>query len=115
MSFPLTSHSEHLGLVFVTIDTEANALALARQLVNSRLAACVSLSPIQSVYGWRGELHTDSEWQLVIKTDLGRFEELAQFIQQQHPYDLPEIIAVPIVAGLTAYLTWVEEEVRGKG
>ncbi len=111
----LTSQSSHLGLVLVTIDTEANALALARQLVEARLAACVSLSPIQSVYRWQGELHTDPEWQLVIKTDLNRFEELAQLILEHHPYDLPEIIALPMAAGLAAYLDWVEAEVKGEG
>ncbi|NJL46969.1 MAG: divalent-cation tolerance protein CutA [Leptolyngbyaceae cyanobacterium SM2_5_2] len=110
MSPSSISQSDHLSLVLVTIDSEANALALARQLVEAKLAACVNLNPVQSVYRWQGDLHTDTEWQLFIKTDLNYLEELAQFIQQHHPYDLPEIIAVPIVAGLAGYLSWVTEE-----
>lgn len=111
MSEPPISPGHSLGVVLVTIDTEENANTLAQALVEARLAACVSLSPIQSVYRWQGELHRDREWQLVIKTDLSRLEDLAQFITQHHPYEVPEIIALPITAGSTPYLTWMREQI----
>ncbi|HIK44036.1 MAG TPA: divalent-cation tolerance protein CutA [Leptolyngbyaceae cyanobacterium M65_K2018_010] len=107
--------AESLGVVLVTIDTEANAHSLARQLVEAGLAACVSLSPIQSVYRWQGELHTDPEWQLVIKTSLTRLEELTQVITEHHPYDVPEIIALPIAAGFTEYLAWIGDQTQKSG
>jgi periplasmic divalent cation tolerance protein len=100
------------GLVLVTIDTEANAQKLAQQLVEARLAACVSLTPVQSVYRWQGAVQHDQEWQLTIKTDLSRFDALAQFIAQHHPYEVPEIIAIPLAAGSAAYLSWLAEQTQ---
>ncbi|MFM7325603.1 MAG: divalent-cation tolerance protein CutA [Nodosilinea sp.] len=105
----LVSTDPDLGLVLVTIDSEANGLALARQLVESHLAACVSLTPIQSIYRWQGQVQAEPEWQLVIKTNLTRLAQISQLITQHHPYDLPEIIALPIIAGLTSYLSWVRQ------
>lgn len=112
MSNSLVSLGNSFGLVLVTIDTEAHAQTLAQQLVEARLAACVSLGPVQSVYRWQGRIHQDNEWQLTIKTDLSRFDALAQFITQHHPYDLPEIIALPLAAGTTAYLTWLGDQIQ---
>lgn len=100
------------GLVLVTIDTEANAQTLAQQLVEARLAACVSLTPVQSVYRWQGAVQHDQEWQLTIKTDLSCFDALAQFITQHHPYEVPEIIAIPLAAGSAAYLSWLAEQTQ---
>jgi periplasmic divalent cation tolerance protein len=108
----LTRPGQPFGLVLVTIDSEANAQALAQKLVEARLAACVSLAPVQSVYRWQHTLHHDQEWQLTIKTDLRRFDDLAQFITQHHPYEVPEILALPLVAGSTAYLTWLAEQTQ---
>jgi periplasmic divalent cation tolerance protein len=108
----LTRPGQPFGLVLVTIDSEANAQALAQKLVEARLAACVSLAPVQSVYRWQHTLHHDQEWQLTLKTDLRRFDDLAQFITQHHPYEVPEILALPLVAGSTAYLTWLAEQTQ---
>lgn len=105
----LVSTDPDLGLVLVTIDSEANGLALARHLVESHLAACVSLTPIQSIYRWRGQVQAEPEWQLVIKTNLTGLTQLTQVIIQHHPYDLPEIIALPMIAGFTPYLSWVRQ------
>ncbi len=99
-----------VGIVFVTVDSQENALEIARALVGDRWAACVNLFPIHSVYRWNKGLQEDSEWQLVIKTNLDRFEALAAYIQTLHPYDLPEIVALPIVQGSPAYLQWVTQE-----
>ncbi len=107
----LLSPGQNLGIVLVTIDSEANGLALARQLVESRLAACVSLNPIQSIYRWQETLQSEREWQLVIKTDLRGLTALTQLITQHHPYEVPEIIALPIVAGFSPYLHWLESQI----
>lgn len=104
-----------LGVVLVTIDSEANGLALARQLVETQLAACVSLTPIQSIYRWQGQVQSEPEWQLVIKTNLNHLAELTQVITQHHPYDLPEIIALPVIAGFAPYLNWVQQATEGGG
>lgn len=95
------------GVVLVTTGTELEARAIAQTLVQSNLAACVNFYPIQSIYVWQGKTHQDPEWQLVIKTDLRRFAELEAKIQEMHSYDVPEIIALPIQAGSSAYLDWM--------
>lgn len=102
------------GLVLVTAPDQAQAQAIAQALVTAHLAACVSLMPITSVYTWQGAMQQDSEWQLVIKTDLRLFERLASTIQSLHSYEVPEIIAVPIVAGAAAYLHWLADSTQPK-
>ncbi|MEG5162604.1 divalent-cation tolerance protein CutA [Microcoleus sp. AT3-A2] len=80
---------------------------MQQALVEHKLAACVSLSPIHSIYTWQGEIHAESEWQLLIKTDLAKFEALKTKVQELHSYEVPEIIAIPIIAGSDAYLNWL--------
>lgn len=105
---PPTGHS----VVLVTASSQKEALAIASALVESRLAACVSLIPIHSVYTWQGEIHREQEWQLLIKTDLAQFETLATKIKELHSYEVPEIIALPIIAGSEPYLRWISEQVN---
>ena len=64
--------------------------------------------PVRSIYSWNGDINSDNEWQLVIKTDLDRFAQLEARVRQLHSYEVPAIIAVPIVAGSTPYLNWIE-------
>ena len=100
-------------LVFTNLPDRASAEKLAALLIEQRLAACVNLlAPCDSVYRWRGEIQRDEEHPLLIKTTQARYAELETSIRANHPYELPEIIAVPIVHGLTAYLRWVESETR---
>ncbi|MEO0539431.1 MAG: divalent-cation tolerance protein CutA [Cyanobacteria bacterium P01_A01_bin.105] len=99
------------GVVLVTASSEAEAQQLAQALVTERLAACVSIVPIQSVYTWQGDLCNEIEYQLTIKTDLAHFSQLAQRIQALHSYDVPEIVALPIQQGTAAYLSWVRQQV----
>ncbi|MEG3939072.1 divalent-cation tolerance protein CutA [Microcoleus sp. S36b_A3] len=99
----------NFGVVLVTAGSEAEAENIAKSLVENKLAACVSLSPIRSVYTWQGEIHSEAEWQLVIKTDLAKFEALKTKIQELHSYEVPEIIAIPIVAGSETYLHWLRQ------
>lgn len=97
------------GVVLVSAPSKEVAIAIATLLVNAKLAACVSLSPICSIYTWQGEVHTDDEWQLVIKTKLDQFEAIAAKVRENHPYEVPEIIALPIVAGSSPYLSWIAD------
>lgn len=104
--------SKNYGIVLVTAGSKTEAEAIAKGLVEAKLAACVGLTPIHSVYTWKGEVCSEDEWQLIIKTDLSRFEALKSKICQLHSYEVPEIIALPIVAGSPAYLQWISEQVR---
>lgn len=101
------------GVVFVTAPTREEAEAIAEALISAKLAACVSLLPIHSIYTWQGTVEKSDEWQLLIKTNLAKFEELAAKIQQLHSYEVPEIVALPIVNGAPSYLNWIAEQVPG--
>ena len=86
------------------------AQAIADALVEERVAACVNVVPgLQSVYRWKGEVHHDTEAMLLVKTTRDRFEALKQAVLKHHPYELPEVIAVPVDRGHTPYLEWVIE------
>ena len=110
MVTPATSPSQ-LGLILVTAGSEIEARAIAKRLVEAQLAACVTLTPIRSLYRWQGTIHDDTEYQLTIKTDLDLFKEISAKVTQQHSYDLPEIIAVPIVESTKQYDRWVREQI----
>lgn len=97
------------GVVLVTAPSVEEAKAIASALVNTHLAACVSITPVHSIYTWQGEVNAEDEWQLVIKTDLSLFPNLEAKIRELHPYTVPEIIALPIVAGSHEYLKWIFE------
>jgi periplasmic divalent cation tolerance protein len=103
----MTEKLTSFGVVLVTTATETEAENLAIALVNDRLAACVSIYPIRSIYRWQGQVEKESEWQLAIKTDLNHFEQLSAKIQALHRYAVPEIIALPIIAGSQSYLDWL--------
>ncbi len=86
---------------------------IARALVERRLAACVNiLAACHSVYRWEGRIEAQAEIPLLIKTGAERLAELTAVLTELHPYDLPEIIALPVSAGLPAYLDWVSQETR---
>ena len=98
-------------LVLTNLPDAASANALAEHLVSARLAACVNiLAPCRSVYRWQGKVETAEEVPLLIKTDAARYGELEAAIRARHPYELPEIVAVPICRGLPAYLDWLAAE-----
>ncbi|NER78392.1 MAG: divalent-cation tolerance protein CutA [Leptolyngbya sp. SIO1D8] len=100
------------GIVLVTVDTQETGTAIAEALVSDRLAACVNLFPVQSVYRWEGNIQQDSEWQLLIKTDLAQFTALEARLNAIHPYEVPEILALPIDQGAVPYLSWMAEQIR---
>lgn len=89
------------------------AQSLARQLVSQRLAACVNILPaIESVYRWQGQVCVDNESLLIIKTRASRLAAISALLEAQHPYELPELVAVPVVAGSDDYLAWMAEEME---
>ena len=100
-------------LVISNLPDRASAEALARALIDRRAAACVNvLAPCLSVYRWKAAVETTEEHPVFAKTTRDRYELLERVIRELHPYELPEIIAVPLAGGLPAYLQWVEAETR---
>ena len=98
-------------LVMTQMPDRASALVLARSLVESRVAACVSVgAPVDSLYHWQGKIETAQETPVVVKTHPSRYPDVEAAIRAQHPYELPEIVAVPVVEGLTPYLQWITDE-----
>lgn len=101
-------------LVVTHLPDQASAERLAATLVENGLAACVNiLAPCLSVYRWQGAVEKATEIPLLIKTRAERYPELEATIRTQHPYELPEIITLPVSGGLSAYLDWVEKETEG--
>ena len=99
--------------VITTVDSEEDAQNIAGAVVGERLAACVQIiGPISSVYHWNDTIENAEEWMLVIKSRSDLFSELSGLIQQLHPYDVPEILATPIVAGGASYLEWMAGQLK---
>lgn len=99
-----------IRLVFTTLPDAEIAGKLARSMVETRLAACVNiLAPCQSVYRWQGDVQEDGEIPLIIKTTAELYPALETYLRQQHPYALPEIVALDVAQGLPEYLSWVAE------
>ena len=98
-------------LVITSLPDREAAQQLASRLVKERLAACVNiLAPCESVYRWQGQIETAQEITLLIKTLRTHYGKVEKIIRQCHPYELPEIIAVPVTDGLPAYLEWLAAE-----
>ncbi|MDJ0741195.1 MAG: divalent-cation tolerance protein CutA [Gammaproteobacteria bacterium] len=100
--------SDHL-LIITTLPDAAAGAATARRLVESGLAACVNIgAPVTSIYQWQGQIEQGQEVMLTIKTASSRLAAVEQAIRADHPYELPEVIAVPITAGSADYLAWID-------
>lgn len=99
--------------VLTNLPDSASAFNLARNLVERRLAACVNvLSPATSFYRWEGRLQQEQETPVVIKSTTEAYDELERAIRELHPYELPEIIALPVARGFESYLGWVAAECK---
>ncbi len=97
--------------VITTVASQAEAENIGRTLVERHLAACVHLSgPITSVYRWQGKIETGAEWVCAAKTSAALYSQVEAAIVELHSYDVPEILAVPIVDGSAAYLDWLRSE-----
>lgn len=98
-------------LVITNMPDAVSAERMARQLIEQNVAACVNqLAPCISTYRWQDKIETASEVPLLIKTTVSAYARLEAAIRAAHPYELPELIAVPVSAGLPAYLAWVNQE-----
>lgn len=98
-------------VILVTAGSETEAEAIAKTLVEERLAACVNLvSPLRSIYRWAGTVADEREWLLLIKTRAERFAAVAARVKALHSYEVAEVIALPIVAGADEYLRWLRAE-----
>ncbi len=96
-------------MFIVTCANEADATTLASDMVKKKMAACVQLNPITSIYTWQGSVHRDPEIRLVIKTKAELYEKLEKFILARHGYEVPQIIQIPFEKGLKSYLDWIDE------
>ena len=105
---------ESATLVMTTVDSEDFARTLAARLLDERLAACVQEVRINSHYRWDGGLHYEPEILLLVKTSVEAAPAAMRLIEDIHSYDVPEIIAVPVTAGLPAYLEWLAREAEGR-
>ena len=107
----MTEAAAEFLLVLTTCPDEAVAARIAGELVEGRLAACVSRQPVRSTYRWQERLEDEPEVLLFIKTRQDRFAELEMRLKSLHPYAVPEIIALPLAAGSAAYLAWLSAAV----
>jgi periplasmic divalent cation tolerance protein len=99
--------------VLVSIDSEERAHGLQRLILEHRAAACVQvLGPISSAYWWQGHIEEAQEWLCLAKTRRSEYPQLESLIKENHPYETPEIVAFPILAGNKEYLAWIDAETR---
>ena len=104
-------HMDEIVIILTNLPDRASALKLAGQLVEQRLAACVNvLAECSSVYRWEGRIKSATEVPVLIKSRAQRYDEVEAAIRRLHPYELPEIVAVPVRRGLEEYLEWVAGE-----
>lgn len=103
-------------VVLVMCGTKEEARRIGRSLVEERLAACANLAgPIESIFHWEGKVEEEEETLLMLKTRSEHFEPLAGRVRELHSYEVPEVVALPIAAGLGAYLRWIGEETGARG
>lgn len=101
-------------VVLTTVDSGERARELGRRLVESCLAACVQVvGPISSTYRWKNKVETSQEWLCLIKSRQNLYPKVEAAIGEIHPYEVPEIVALPISRGSESYLMWLDEAVRG--
>ena len=106
------SENVDCGVVLATFPDPATAAKILDGLLENRLAACVQTLPIQSAYRWKGAVNRESEVLALVKTKRSLYPEVEKFIKAAHPYETPEIILLPIAAGLPAYLQWLDNETK---
>ena len=96
-------------VVFITTPKDKGS-TIASRILEKKLAACVNISPVESIYWWREKLEKDEEELLIIKTTISKFEDLVEEVKKIHPYEVPEIIAFPIIACNKEYCEWIRKE-----
>jgi periplasmic divalent cation tolerance protein len=99
--------------VTTAVDNAEDAGIIASALVSQRLAACVQvMGPLRSTYWWDGDIQVNEEWLCIAKSRADLFEELSALVHQVHPYDVPELLATPVIGGGKAYLDWLNGELK---
>ncbi len=98
------------SMVITTVENRSQAQKLAQKVLQAKLAACVQLEDIESLYMWDGRLQNDGEVRIVFKTKATLYTKLQNLIKQHHPYDVPQIVEVAIEKGSQEYLDWIGEE-----
>ena len=105
---------QNIRVVFITIPTD-KAEAFAQSIVEQRLAACVNVVPgVKSYFWWDDKVQNEAESLLIVKTTVQKLDALTEYVKENHPYDVPELIAMPVSEGLPDYINWLIEE-TGKG
>ncbi|MGA2804889.1 MAG: divalent-cation tolerance protein CutA [Acidimicrobiales bacterium] len=104
-ALPTTSYA----VVLTTVKSREDARQIAEKLLSERLAACVQMLPIDSLYTWKGEMTAESEVLLLVKTRREQYAEIEKAIVSVHNYETPEILLLPVAKGLPAYLSWIDE------
>lgn len=102
-------------MALTTVPENFDAAALAHDLVGAGLAACVTIVPaVRSIYTWQGEVKSDQEQQLLIKTTADLVDALWDMVRDRHPYDVPEFLVLPVIDGSTDYLQWIDRSLGPK-
>lgn len=100
-------------MVLVTCKDDTEARSLASGIVHDKLAACVQMNPVVSVYTWKGQVETETEIRLTIKTRTALYPALESYIRKHHSYEVPQILLVPISRGLPEFLDWIDQTTNG--
>ena len=108
----METNLDRYKIVLVTVGSLEQGEKIAKALLTEKLAACINMFPVNSWYWWEGEINSDREYQLIIKTDVNRLAELTNKIKTLHDYEVPEIIAIPIIAGSKSYLDWLGKNLQ---
>lgn len=107
--------SKYLQII-TTVPAKENAEEITDELINKRLASCVQItSSIESRYWWKGKIEKTEEWQCIIKTKKGLYKSVEREILRIHPYEVPEIIVIPLIYGYKKYLEWIDNETVTNG
>lgn len=105
--------NEQKIVVFITAGSHEEAEKIGNALVEERLAACCNIiEPVMSVFHWEGTINREKEVLLIAKSSISQFEEIMKRVKELHSYDVPEIIALPIIAGSEDYLQWIDNETK---
>jgi periplasmic divalent cation tolerance protein len=110
-AIPRKKSAEQVLIIFVTVESQSEAVRIGEGMVNAKLAACANIIPgVQSVYKWKGKVVRAQEVLLILKSTKSRYAALEKTIKSMHTYETPEIIALPVKEGLDQYLAWVRNE-----
>ena len=100
------------SLIMTTFSKKKEAKKVSKKIISKRLATCIQIQKIDTLYAWHGEIQNENEYLLFIKTKSNRFKKLESFIKKHHSYKVPQIIQIPITKGSKEYLSWIETNTK---